>query len=150
MSNIDLWSEPYVPTPKVKEELKPELEPKKRGRPKKDKPKDLSNLYVITAGINKATERRLFVATSEDCDDWSISVVPTVMNKARASKLMEKAQQYINDNPKRYRYKPSTLALESIENPEIYKLVKCLIRSEEQLIINLLISYNIIIQEGFI
>lgn len=128
MSSVDLWSEPYMPTPKVKEEVKPEQESKKRGRPKKDKPKDLSNLYVITAGINKATERQLFVSTFEDSDEWSISVVPFIMNKARAVKLLEKAQQYVNDNPKRYRYKPPTLVLESLENPEIYNLVRCMLK----------------------
>lgn len=128
MTQIDLWSQPIPEPVKVKEEPKPIEEPKKRGRPKKDTPKDLSKLYVITAGINKATERQLFVSTFEDCDEWSISVVPTVMDKARASKLMEKAQQYVNDNPKRYRYKPPTLALECVENPEIYQLVKYAIK----------------------
>ena len=122
MTKFDLWSDPFP----IKEEQPDVNEPqkKKRGRPKKDKPKDLSNLYVITAGINKATERQMFVSSFEDSDKWSISIVPFVMNKADALKLMEKAQQFINDNPKRYRYKPPTLALESIENPEIYKLVR--------------------------
>lgn len=128
MTQIDLWSQPVLEPVKVKEEPKPTEEPKKRGRPKKDAPKDLSKLYVITAGINKATERQLFVSTYEDSDDWSISVVPTVMDKARASKLMEKVQQYVNDNPKRYRYKPPTLMLESVENPEIFNLVRCVIK----------------------
>lgn len=128
MSQIDLWSQPVPEPVKVKEEPKPLDEPKKRGRPKKDAPKDLSKLYVIAAGINTATERRLFVSTFDDSDEWSISVVPTVMDKARASKLMEKVQQYVNDNPKRYKYKPPTLILESVENPEIYELVKCILK----------------------
>lgn len=127
MTQIDLWSQPVTPPPKVVEEPKPAEEPKKRGRPKKGTPKDLSKLYVITAGINKNTERQLFVSTFEDSDEWTISVVPTIMNKARASKLMEKAQQYVNDNPKRYRYKPPILALETLENPEIYNLARCLL-----------------------
>ena len=128
MGQIDLWSQPALEPVKVKEEPKPLEEPKRRGRPKKGTPKDLSKLYVITAGINKATERQLFVTTYEDCDEWSISVVPTVMDKARALKLMEKAQQYVNDNPKRYRYKPPTLMLESVENPEIFNLVRYMIK----------------------
>jgi hypothetical protein len=122
MKEFDLWSDPFP----INEEQPDVNEPqkKKRGRPKKDKPKDLSNLYVITAGINKATERQMFVSSFEDSDKWSISVVPFVMNKDDALKLMEKAQQFINDNPNRYRHKPPTLALESIENPEIYKWVR--------------------------
>ena len=127
MGQIDLWAQP-VASPQPTEEPKPVEEVKKRGRPKKDKPKDLSDLYVITAGINKATGRQLFVSTFEDSDEWNISVVPFVMNKARASELMEKAQQFVNDNPKRYRYKPPTLCLENIENPAIYEMVRCLIR----------------------
>ena len=127
MNQIDLWSQPIPEPVKVREEPRPVEEPKKRGRPKKEVHKDLSNLYVVTAGINKATERQMFLSTFEDCDDWSISVVPFVMDKVRALKMMEKAQQYINDNPKRYRYKPPTLVLESVENPMIYELVKCLL-----------------------
>lgn len=128
MSNVDLWSEPYTPTPVVKDEPILQSESKKRVRSKKTTSKDLSKLYVITAGVNKATDRQLFLSTFEDCDDWSISVVPTVMDRSRASKLMEKAQQFINDNPKRYRYKPPTLVLESIENPHIYELVRYMIK----------------------
>lgn len=128
MNQVDLWSQPISEPIKVKEEPKPIEEPKKQEVRKKKATKDLSKLYVVTAGINKATERQMFLSTYEDCDDWSISVVPSVMNKARALKMMEKAQQYINDNPKRYRYKPPTLVLESVENPTIYELVRCLIK----------------------
>lgn len=127
MNQIDLWADP-VPAPIVKDETATSSEPKKCGRPKKEITKDLSNLYVVTAGINNSTGRQLFLSTFEDCDDWSISVVPSVMNKARALKMMEKAQQHIYDNPKRYRYKPPTLVLESIENPNIYEQVRCLLK----------------------
>lgn len=123
MSRVDLWEE-FVAPNKVVEKVEKEPEKKKRGRPKKN---DLSSLYVVTAGINKATEKQLFLSTFEDCDDWSISVVPSIMNKSRATKMMEKAQQFINDNPKRYRFKPPILALESVENPHIYELVRCLL-----------------------
>lgn len=123
MSRIDLWAEPVAPI-KVEEKIEKEPEKKKSGRPKKN---DLSALYVVTAGVNKATERQLFLSTFEDCDDWSISVVPSIMNKSRATKMLEKAQQFINDNPKRYRFKPPILALESVENPHIYELVRCLL-----------------------
>lgn len=122
MSRIDLWDTPAPSIPEIKVEK--EAEKPKRDRPKKN---DLSALYVVTAGINKATERQLFLSTFEDCDDWSISVVPSIMNKSRATKMMEKAQQFINDNPKRYRFKPPILALESVENPHIYELVRCLL-----------------------
>lgn len=124
MSRVDLWAEPAAPI-KVEEKVEKEPEKKKRGRPKKD---DLSSLYVVTAGINKATERQLFLSTFEDCDDWNISVVPTIMNKSRALQMMEKAQQFINDNPKRYRYKPPTLVLESLDNPDIFKIVRYVIK----------------------
>lgn len=130
MTRVDLWDAPLPKTPEVKVEK--ELDKPKRGRPKKEIKKetkiDLSDLYVVTAGINKATERQLFLSTFDDCDDWIISVVPSIMNKSRALKMMEKAQQFINDNPKRYRYKPPILVLESVENPEIYEQVRCILK----------------------
>ena len=122
MVQVDLWSEPMIKEPSVNSE--PVKEVKKRGRPKKVHKEDL---YVVTAGTSRATQAPLFLYTFEDCDDWSISRVPAVMNKARALEMMEKAQQFINDNPKKYGLKPPTLELESIENQEIYELVKYLL-----------------------
>lgn len=132
MGQVDLWSEPFVPE-KIppRKDPPPASEPKKRGRPKKvvqETPKrDLSSLYVVLAGINKATERQLYLSTFVDCDDWNISVVPSVMTRERALQMIEKAEKFIEDNPKRYKHKRPIFTLESLENPEIYNQARYVI-----------------------
>ena len=90
MTKVDLWDSPppKIETPEVSEK-------KKRGRPKKVPSLNLSDLYVITAGINHLTDRQLYLSAFEDSDKWSISVVPFIVNKARALKLIEKANNFI-------------------------------------------------------
>lgn len=125
MTKVNLWDSPppKVETPEVSEK-------KKRGRPKKIPPLDLSDLYVITAGINHLTGRQLYLSAFEDSDKWSISVVPYIVNKARALKLIEKANNFIGEHPKQYKLRRPTFALESIENPQIYDQVKYLINED--------------------
>lgn len=125
MTKVDLWDTPLssIETPKVEGK-------KKRGRPKKITPTNLSDLYVITAGINHQTGRELYLSAFDDSDKWSISVVPYIVNKARALKLVEKASNFIENNPKQYKLICPTFTLQSVENPQIYDKVKCLINED--------------------
>lgn len=122
MTKVNLWD---TPLPKI--ETTEVGEKKKRGRPKKTTPPSLSDLYVITAGINHLTERQLYLSTFEDSDKWSISVVPCIINKARALKLIEKVNNFIEEHPKQYKFRRPTFALESVENPQIYDKVRYLL-----------------------
>lgn len=52
---------------------------------------------LVKAGINKATNRQLWISTYDDCDDWSISVVPSIMSLEKAHRLVELATKTLND-----------------------------------------------------
>ena len=56
--------------------------------------------YVVLAGINKKTGRQLYLSTYEDCDEWSISIVPSIMSYNRATKMMNKAAKELENNKK--------------------------------------------------
>ena len=56
--------------------------------------------YVVLAGMNKKTDRQLYLSTYEDCDEWSISIVPSVMSYSRATKMMDKATKELENNKK--------------------------------------------------
>jgi dihydrofolate reductase len=128
---VSLWD--FCEPPKVTPQKSPTKvsEPKKeRSREKKieEKSKVKSKLFVILAGVSKATGRQLYVSTFEDCDEWHISVVPSVLTMQRAQFLSEKVNKYIEDNPKRYKFNRPTLTIESIENKQIFEQVRCLLR----------------------
>jgi hypothetical protein len=59
-----------------------------------------SGEYVVIAGINKKTDRQLYLSTYEDCDDWSISIVPSIMTYSRATKMVNKATKELENNKK--------------------------------------------------
>ena len=80
MSVVDLWGEPVEKIDKV------ETTPKGN--------------FVILAGINKRTERQLYLSTFNDCDEWSISVVPSAMSYSRAQYMIAKAKQDIEAKTK--------------------------------------------------
>lgn len=64
-----------------------------------------SGTYLVLAGINKRTDRQLYLSTFEDCDEWSISVVPGNMSYERATYMMNKAKEDLATNDKlRLRY----------------------------------------------
>lgn len=66
-----------------------------------DNPTDaIAEGYVVLAGINKKTDRQLYLSTYEDCDEWSISIVPSVMSYSRATKMMNKAAMELKNNKK--------------------------------------------------
>lgn len=51
-----------------------------------------SEKYLITAGENKIG-RQLYVSVYNDCDDWTISIVPCPMSKQRAVKTVERVKK---------------------------------------------------------
>ena len=55
-----------------------------------------TDLYLITAGTNKSG-RQLYVSTYIDCNDWSISIVPTPMTKAKALKTIERVKKELRE-----------------------------------------------------
>ena len=59
-----------------------------------------SGLYLVLAGVNKRTDRQLYLSTFEDCDEWSISIVPSEMSYRRAVHMMNKAKEEIANNTK--------------------------------------------------
>ena len=59
-----------------------------------------SDKYLVLAGINKRTERQLYLSTYNDCDNWSISIVPSEMSYKRATYMMNKAKEEIANNSK--------------------------------------------------
>ena len=77
MNVVDLWSEPIEP-----------VDNNKTGH------------FLVLAGINKRTERQLYLSTYNDCDEWSISVVPSAMSYARAHYMIAKAKQDIEAKTK--------------------------------------------------
>lgn len=56
--------------------------------------------YFVLAGINKRTGRQLYLFTYKDCNDWSISVVPSAMSYDRAVKMTNKATKELENNKK--------------------------------------------------
>ena len=54
-------------------------------------------LVFVLAGKNKASERQLFLSTFDDCDLWSISVVPSVMSLEKAHRLIGLATTKLSD-----------------------------------------------------
>lgn len=76
-NQVDLWSTPIEPVNEVS-----------------------SGYFVVLAGINKRTDRQLYLSTYTDCDEWSISVVPSVMSYDRAQHMITKAKQDIEAKTK--------------------------------------------------
>lgn len=72
MTVVDLWDTNIEEAPKIPE----------------------GDFYVL-AGINKRTNRQLYLSTFEDCDDWMVTVVPTKMSYTRAQYMIAKAKQDI-------------------------------------------------------
>jgi hypothetical protein len=70
-----------------------------------DKPEEQSGEFVVLAGINKRTDRQLYLFTYNDCNEWAISIVPSIMTCARATNMMNKALKDLSKNEKlRRRY----------------------------------------------
>lgn len=63
--------------------------------------------YVITAGIKKPSDRQLYLASFNDCDDYLISAVPTVTTYSRAKFLMDKC---LSDYAKKAEKQKNTVA----------------------------------------
>lgn len=51
--------------------------------------------FLVLAGINRKTGRQMYLSTFEDCDEWSISIVPSAMSYTRAHYMIAKAKQDI-------------------------------------------------------
>ena len=47
---------------------------------------------VITAGKTK-TGRQQYISSYKDCDDWDISVIPTITNQTRAYQVLAKVKK---------------------------------------------------------
>lgn len=65
----------------------------------------LDDKFVVTAGINSKTGRQLFICTYEDSDEYSITVVPTVMSKQRAHKMIGYVTENIKERAKKSKLK---------------------------------------------
>lgn len=61
--------------------------------------------YVVTAGIQKRTERQLFLSTWRDSDDWSVCYVPTTLTYERCEYMINKAIEDITEKAKKSKIK---------------------------------------------
>lgn len=53
---------------------------------------DMSIKCVITAGKNRL-DRQQYIACYDDCEDWNISAVPSIINKTRAINVLNKVKR---------------------------------------------------------
>lgn len=60
-----------------------------------------SGEYLVLAGINKKTDRQLYLSSFDDCNKWSISVVPYIFTLERATKMVNKAIKEIEKKNER-------------------------------------------------
>ena len=54
-------------------------------------------LVLVHAGLNKSTQRQLYISTYENSDLWSISVVPSIMTRDKACRLIALAEEKLSD-----------------------------------------------------
>lgn len=56
--------------------------------------------FLVLAGINRKTGRQLYLSTYKDCDEWSISIVPSAMSYTRAQRMIDIARKDIDSKTK--------------------------------------------------
>ena len=61
--------------------------------------------YVVTTGIQKRTDRQLFLSTWRDSDDWSVCYVPTSLTYERCEYMIKKATEDIIEKAKKSKIK---------------------------------------------
>lgn len=81
---------------------------------------NLDEKVFVLAGILKSTQRQLYISTYEDCDDWSISVVPSIMTRDKATRLIQIAKDSLE---KKKRKIPEFEIVPATKFPEIARLL---------------------------